>query len=345
MLQILARWFACFIFVTITNIAAGEPLVFSFTDPANDNRGAIDLLGAVTTFDSATGAFAITLTASQAHPFVGNFMINMNFFNPDTGTTAQNPSFFTDDLQAFNLRTSTTKLVLTGTDTRLLSWDAGERVASNNIPFGNPGGGISAFRSSVLDLPLSCTGIPDPNGNSCSEDVLAQGGLGSTTIEAATTVPGGPSSAPVILATSVGEITGTIGGSGSEDYYSFFWTGGQFSATATIIGANPGASYAFSFNPVFAGCANGPIPLNSGDNFSYTYVSSPLLSAGQYCIGIDANSASDPTFILNFSTPVGGVPEPSSFVLLSISLAVISIFRLWQSKKALRGRTHLGSRK
>jgi len=142
---------------------------------------------------------------------------------------------------------------------------------------------------------------------------------------------GGTSSAPtVIVGASIGEITGTIGGNGSQDYYSFFWGGGQFSATATITGANPGASYAFSFNPSFSGCANGPITLNSSDNFSYTYVSSPLLSAGQYCIGIDANSANDPAFALTFNTPVEGVttPEPSTFLPLSVGLGMVSVLRL-----------------
>jgi len=145
----------------------------------------------------------------------------------------------------------------------------------------------------------------------------------------ATPFQGGPASAPVVLVsgTTLGAITGTIGGDGSEDYYSFFWGGGEFSVTTTITGANPGASYGFSFNPVFSGCANGPVALNSSNHFSYTYVSSPLLAAGQYCIGIDANSANDPAFMLTFNTPVAGssTPEPSDFALLSIGLGIIGL--------------------
>ena len=59
---------------------------------------------------------------------------------------------------------------------------------------------------------------------------------------------GGTTSAPVYLigGVPVAGVTGTIGGLGSEDYYSFVWAGGAFSASASITGANTGASYLFS---------------------------------------------------------------------------------------------------
>ena len=53
------------------------------------------------------------------------------------------------------------------------------------------------------------------------------------------------------------------------------------------------------------------------------------LAPGFYCIGIDANDASDPSFSLTFNTPVSGAPEPASFaLLLSAGLGMIGARRL-----------------
>lgn len=141
---------------------------------------------------------------------------------------------------------------------------------------------------------------------------------------------GGSSFAPLLLpvtGTSIGGLTGTIGGLGSEDYYSFLWGGGAFSATAFVIGANAGASYLFSEG---ADCSSGGSgTLNGADGFSNT-IAVANLPAGEYCIGIDANAASDPNFVLTFNTPVTGVPgstavpEPSGFVSLSTILGTVT---------------------
>ena len=66
--------------------------------------------------------------------------------------------------------------------------------------------------------------------------------------------------------------------------------------------------------------------LNSGDGFSGT-ISSGNLAPGQYCIGLDANSPDDPNFSLIFNTPVGGVPEPSTFFLFSAGIGLIGACR------------------
>jgi hypothetical protein len=139
---------------------------------------------------------------------------------------------------------------------------------------------------------------------------------------------GGTTSAPVYLVggAPIGEITGTISGVGAEDYYWFGWGGGVFAATASITGASGGASYLFSAGVAGACNSIGSGTLNSGDSFSDA-ISAGNLPAGQYCIGLDANSASDPNFSLAFNTPVSGTPEPSTFVLLSAGLAVITATR------------------
>jgi hypothetical protein len=143
---------------------------------------------------------------------------------------------------------------------------------------------------------------------------------------------GGTSSAPVLLisGTPVAEVTGTIGGIGSQEYYSFLWGGGAFSATASITGANTGASYLFSEGVAGTCSSGGPQTLNGGDSFSST-IAIANLPAGQYCIGIDANNSNDPPFALTFNTPVEGVPtpEPSTFVLFAVGLGmVVSALRL-----------------
>ena len=138
--------------------------------------------------------------------------------------------------------------------------------------------------------------------------------------------PGGTTSAPAFLIASlVGGVTGTISGQGSQDYYAFLWDGGPFSATASITGANTGASYLFSEGAIGT-CSSAPQTLNSGNNFIDT-ISIPNLPAGEYCIGLNADNPNDPSFSLVFDTPVTGVPEPSAFVLFSIGLGTLSVFR------------------
>jgi hypothetical protein len=52
------------------------------------------------------------------------------------------------------------------------------------------------------------------------------------------------------------------------------------------------------------------------------------LARGEYCIGLDANSPNDPNFSLVFNTPLSGVPEPSTFLLLSAGIGLMSARRL-----------------
>jgi hypothetical protein len=140
-------------------------------------------------------------------------------------------------------------------------------------------------------------------------------------------VQGGTTSAPVSLVSGlpIGTVTGTIGGLGTEDYYTFFWGGGAFSATATVSGASSLASYLFSEGAP-GSCNNSSVTLSSP---GFTGTLSGNLAPGYYCIGLDANNVNDPDFSLTFNTPVGGVPEPTSFaLLLSAGLGMIGVRRL-----------------
>ena len=158
-------------------------------------------------------------------------------------------------------------------------------------------------------------------------------GRGGTLLDDVSVTPvdslqGGPSSSPVFLVgSSAGGVAGTIGGFGSQEYYSFIWSGGAFNATAGITGANAGASYLFS-EGLAGACSSGATQtLDGTDNFTGAIAISNL-PAGQYCIGISANDPSDPTFTLVFNTPVSGAPEPSGDVLLSVGLGAFGALRL-----------------
>jgi hypothetical protein len=120
----------------------------------------------VMTFEQKHGNYTITLTADPAHPFVGQFRVDINLFN------ATRISLFSDICSQcdvfgihknpgndFDLSTPTTTLTLTGKDPTLLGWQAGDQVATHSLgtgggPLGNPPG-ASLFRSSVASLPLT----------------------------------------------------------------------------------------------------------------------------------------------------------------------------------------------
>ena len=86
-------------------------------------------------------------------PFLGNFRINVNLFNPDTGTTARYPSSFGDTGNDYDLSVPVSTIELTGTNTCLMQWKEGHRVAISNEPFGNMDNTIS-FHSGVNDLQM-----------------------------------------------------------------------------------------------------------------------------------------------------------------------------------------------
>jgi len=143
------------VFLCVAGQAKATLLSFSITDPIGDNTGSIDVTSMLFSFDNTSGNYTIDLTADAANPFFGDFRININLFNPDTGTTALDPSFFSDTFNDFSLSTSNTAITLTGTSSRLLAWEAGDNVFTNSLAgTGNPDG-ISLFRSAVNSFPLT----------------------------------------------------------------------------------------------------------------------------------------------------------------------------------------------
>lgn len=149
-----------------------DMLSFSFDDPVGDfTPGIIDVTKMDFSFDDVTGEYDILFTADTPNPFVGEFRINVNLFNPDAGMTTD-PSFFSDTSNDFVLATATTIITLTGTNARLTSWDVGDRVASTTEAFGNPTDRPSGFyfQTTVVTIP------------SIGQDIITDGELHYTTI-------------------------------------------------------------------------------------------------------------------------------------------------------------------
>lgn len=135
-------------------MATDYPLSFRFSDPSGDSAGPIDVVSIEVAFDNTTSAYEIVLRSSEEAPFNGTFRVNINLFNPDTGTTACPPARFSDTFNDYTLTEPVRELVLTGTpldeeDKVLKAWSLGHRVATNDTPFGNPDCS-GAFGSAVL---------------------------------------------------------------------------------------------------------------------------------------------------------------------------------------------------
>ena len=160
-------------FVCLAGQAKAMQLFFSIADPIGDNTGPIDVRSMLFSFDNASGDYTIDLTADAANPFLGDFRININLFNPDTGTTAPDPSFFEDTLNDFSLSTPIAAITLTGTNSRLLAWNPSDNVFTNSLAgTGNPDG-TTLFRSTVTSVPF---------GFLTNEDVIAFADLAQSAV-------------------------------------------------------------------------------------------------------------------------------------------------------------------
>jgi len=147
--------------------ARADQLYFTFTDPVGDNTGPIDVTQMSVTFDNGTGAYEIVLRATTLEPFLSQFRINVNLWNPTAS------SFFQDAGNDFNLSTGVTVIVLTGTNLNLPAWHAGDVVATNTLAgLGNPPGS-TFFRTSVISPPFTFL---------TNEDAISFGPAGSTVL-------------------------------------------------------------------------------------------------------------------------------------------------------------------
>lgn len=128
-----------------TPSASAETLSVSFVDPTNDAWGcsssgcgtpfpsivgpATDAVSLSFRFDSVTGDYVATISASAARPFTGDVVVNVNLFNANTQT------LFTSSNHLF-VGTPSTVISVTGTNAQLLTWQSGDQVAACHGPGG-----------------------------------------------------------------------------------------------------------------------------------------------------------------------------------------------------------------
>ena len=153
-----------FMFVGVFMIVAANAnaalLSVSFSDPTDDiYLGApmnIDIIGLNLTFDNSSRDYTIIFEADIQNPFMGTFNLNANLINGDINPLTSNPAMFhVNKIPSIN--TPTTSVSYTGTNSNLLSWNNGDHIATNDLPFGIPiDASFSAFGSGVQ---LGGTGI------------------------------------------------------------------------------------------------------------------------------------------------------------------------------------------
>jgi hypothetical protein len=158
-----------------THSALAKPtttlLGMTYTDPTGNSRGPVNVTAMNMSWDSHQN-YTITLTADSLHPFAGQFRVSMNLYDPSAPTTFDNSAKSSEDFFSlackncavfnpkvnagdFNLGTATTSLTLTGKETILQFWSAGDQVTTSTwAGLGNPPG-VSLFRSSVAGLPFT----------------------------------------------------------------------------------------------------------------------------------------------------------------------------------------------
>jgi hypothetical protein len=146
--------------------AGATLLEVTFVDPVGDQSPIptiqIDLVRTTLEFDNATGAYEIFFQADPAHPFLGFFVLNANLLNGDISPLTVNPSMLRDTLNTFDLTVPATMLTLSGTNVNLLSWKAGDRVATSSGPFGVPiDTTFPSFLSGVSFFGMGLDPLPD----------------------------------------------------------------------------------------------------------------------------------------------------------------------------------------
>jgi hypothetical protein len=176
---------ALLVIFSFTVVSTAQARTVSFTDPVADQTGTVDVIGMVMTF-SKTGHYRIDLTASADHPFVGEFRVNVNLYNPEVAAKARFFSFACKNCAVFdpainhsdfNISVPTTTLTLMKGKSKVLkTWDKGDQVAISSFAgLGSPAG-VSVFRSAVANMPFSFLTNEDTIGyNNLTADGVTDG--------------------------------------------------------------------------------------------------------------------------------------------------------------------------
>lgn len=200
-------------------------------------------------------------------------------------------------------------------------YQVGKYIFDNQLLLNAPtvldGGGILISTPNLG--PMNILGITDP-GYPNPYLVLNAGfmleGVFSVTAAAAppAPLPGGGQADPTPLPTgTVTGIAGQIGPGSNQQFYSFDWQGGLFSATASMSGATPDQAFQF----MLAGMGMPAMTTKLLDENYFMGTLAATLAPGRYSIGLFGVVREDPAFTIRFDTPVSSaVPEPAAWLLL-----------------------------
>jgi hypothetical protein len=174
------------------NSTDANTILFVLHDSTGESNGPADVQGMVMIFDKSIGQFAIYIVADSSEPFPAGqlFRININLFNPDRGTRARYPSFFSCTMNDYILPHSQTMMVLQGTDPAFACWREGNRVLTNSLRgTGNPEG-VTLFRSAVGDALVGTSPSDRRTGFLDAEDTIADGPWAIAVRLQKSTIPG-----------------------------------------------------------------------------------------------------------------------------------------------------------
>jgi hypothetical protein len=160
---------------------------------------------------------------------------------------------------------------------------------------------VLAF-GSIVTTPISVQGF------SGSLNFFTEVGDAGNTPGTAQSLTGGPYDGIIGSKNDINDIA---------DYYAFAWGGGNFIATFSSD-LDPTLEL-FNFSQVF-------LISVTGTNF---FMIVPGLAAGNYIIGVTGIPGPGPSpYAVTFNTPIAGVPEPASAVLILIGLAATYVVRI-----------------
>ena len=338
--------------------AVASPITYTFVQTAS---GTLDGVA----FTNSTVTTTVTADSSNVQPLIPDFDFMMNINASRTGSVTISGLGTYVLLDAFVF--SSNRSFIGGDDapdpTKLYS-----AVGVGDLddpPLLPAEGGFTHLAVALLDTatdaslygydlttalgPVTALGIPpatrptvppEPVDYSTSGgELVMTSNDGTTTFTAvggegdSVSTPGGPIGNPVTLGSNVSQVTGMIGGVGTQAFYRFFWGGGLFSATASVGATDPLAIYNFGLFTQDLGLL-AKVDLFEENGFSNTIAMA--LASGTYTIGIDATNQPDPPFSITFDTPVNGVPEPVTSTLLLTGLFGFSARRFFRRGRHAR---------
>ncbi len=146
----------------------GQLLTVTFNDQDLDSLGPIDLTHFRLTFAPESGEYEVVFESARGAWFEDGFLLGVNLFNGDLGTSSLDPSYFHSNLEVKGQDCPSPFIRWTGFEPRLRAWSVGDRIAASGPePLGLPAG-FSVFN----------TGLASPLDPSVADDLVGDGVIG-----------------------------------------------------------------------------------------------------------------------------------------------------------------------